>query len=94
MEVSVSALRAELKSWIERARDGEDVVITDRGVPVARLTGVGSADLVSELVRDGLLTPAQAGRPTHAVPQTAQAIGAGNGAARSGLSGLVRRIRR
>ncbi|GAA1994461.1 hypothetical protein GCM10009718_35380 [Isoptericola halotolerans] len=94
MEVSVSALRAELKSWIEKARDGEDVVITERGVPVARLTGVGSADLVSELVRDGLLTPAQAERPHHAVPTTAQAVGAGNGTSRSGLSGLVRRIRR
>lgn len=94
MEVSVSALRAELKSWIEKARDGEDVVITDRGVPVARLTGVGSADLVSELVRDGLLTPAQAERPAHTVPPTAQAVGASNGASRSGLSGLVRRIRR
>lgn len=93
MDVPVSALRAELKSWIERARDGEDVVITDRGVPVARLTGVGSADLVSDLVRDGLLTPAQAERPAHTVPQTAQAA-ASNGASRSGLSGLVRRIRR
>lgn len=94
MEVPVSALRAELKSWIERARDGEDVVVTERGVPVARLTGVGSADLVSDLVRDGLLTPAQAERPTHTVPRTAQAIGAGNGSSRAGLSGLVRRIRR
>jgi prevent-host-death family protein len=37
MDVSVSALRAELKQWVERARDGEDVVVTERGIPVAGL---------------------------------------------------------
>ncbi|WP_418275842.1 type II toxin-antitoxin system Phd/YefM family antitoxin [Isoptericola jiangsuensis] len=94
MDVPVSTLRAELKSWIERARAGEEVVVTDRGIPVARLTGVESADLVTDLVRDGLVTPAQVSRPEHLLPAAQPA--AGNGAARpaSGLSGLVRRIRR
>lgn len=68
MEVPVSALRAELKSWIERAREGEEVVITDRGVPVARLTGVATADLVTELVRDGVLVAPAGVRPVHTVP--------------------------
>src|SRR5690606_32214649 len=71
MEVPVSALRAELKSWIERAREGEEVVITERGVPVARLTGVATADLVTELVRDGVLVPPAGERPVHAVPAAA-----------------------
>jgi prevent-host-death family protein len=87
MEVAVSALRAELKTWIEAARAGEDVIITDRGVPVARLSGIGAADLVQSLVRDGLLTPAQEPRPGHEPP----AAGPGP---RGGMSGLVRRIRR
>ncbi|GAA1729992.1 hypothetical protein GCM10009809_26920 [Isoptericola hypogeus] len=94
----MSALRAELKSWIERARAGEEVVITDRGVPVARLSGVRTADLVAGLVRDGLLTPADTERPVHAVPDTATA-NATNGTraparAPSRMSDLVRRIRR
>ncbi|AEG45386.1 type II toxin-antitoxin system Phd/YefM family antitoxin [Isoptericola variabilis] len=95
MEVSVSALRAELKSWIEKARAGEEVVITDRGVPVARLSGVATADLVTGLVRDGLLTPAQAERPVHSVP-AAPVHTAAAPAARpaSRMSDLVRRIRR
>lgn len=93
----MSALRAELKSWIEKARAGEEVVITDRGVPVARLSGVETADLVAGLVRDGLLTPAGTERPVHAVPEADPA--AGNGArpaarAPSRMSDLVRRIRR
>ncbi|MFE6971296.1 type II toxin-antitoxin system Phd/YefM family antitoxin [Isoptericola sp. NPDC057653] len=99
MEVSVSALRAELKSWIEKARAGEEVVITERGVPVARLSGVQTADLVADLVRDGLLTPAATERPVHAVPDddaAAAARPAPRPAARpaSRMSDLVRRIRR
>ncbi|ACZ32032.1 prevent-host-death family protein [Xylanimonas cellulosilytica DSM 15894] len=91
MEVAVSALRAELKSWIERARQGEEVIITDRGLPVARLSGIGAADLVQGLVRDGLLTPAQVERPVHEPPVAVTPPGNG---ARAAVSGLVRRIRR
>ncbi|MCB7136296.1 type II toxin-antitoxin system Phd/YefM family antitoxin [Cellulosimicrobium marinum] len=100
MEVPVSAFRAELKSWIERARAGEDVVVTERGVPVARLTGVATADLVTELTRDGLLTPPTAERPAHAlpVPDAAPAARAPGppvrGTRPSGVAALVRRIRR
>ncbi|QAY63695.1 type II toxin-antitoxin system prevent-host-death family antitoxin [Xylanimonas allomyrinae] len=93
MEVAVSALRAELKSWIERARAGDEIIITDRGVPVARLTGIAAADLVQGLVRDGLLTPAQLQRGAHEVPpELPSSVGAAG--ARAAVSGLVRRIRR
>ena len=90
MEVPVSALRAELKSWIERAREGEEVVITERGVPVARLTGVATADLVTDLVRDGVLVPPTTERPAHAVP----APDGVSSARATGVAALVRRIRR
>ncbi|PZR51652.1 type II toxin-antitoxin system prevent-host-death family antitoxin [Xylanimonas oleitrophica] len=98
MEVAVSALRAELKSWIERARAGEEVVITDRGLPVARLSGIDAADLVQGLVRDGLLTPAQVERPAHTAPQAPSGevpVAAGRASrGAAAVSGLVRRIRR
>ena len=96
MEVAVSALRAELKTWIDRARAGDEVIITDRGLPVARLTGIGAADLVQGLVRDGLLTPAQVERSAHEVPEPSSpsASPVGTAAARAAVSGLVRRIRR
>jgi len=45
MDVAVSALRAELADWIERARGGEEVVATDRGTPVARLVAIDGAPL-------------------------------------------------
>lgn len=100
MEVAVSALRAELKSWIDRARAGEEIVITDRGVPVARLTGVATADLLTSLAREGLLTPATGDRPVHTVPDQAVERVAPRAAAEqprsrvAAMSDLVRRIRR
>jgi prevent-host-death family protein len=86
VEVAVSALRAELKQWIEAARSGQDVVITERGVPVARLTAVDSADLIARLERDGLLTTPAAERPAAHVEEPAR-----GGAP---VSGLIRRLRR
>lgn len=89
MEVSVSNLRAELKTWIERAGEGEDIVITERGVPVARLSGVASAGLIADLERDGLLTAPDGERPVAAHRERPDAKSSANP-----VSGLVRRLRR
>ncbi|MGL4174888.1 MAG: type II toxin-antitoxin system Phd/YefM family antitoxin [Dermatophilaceae bacterium] len=55
MDVGVSVLRAEMSQWIQRARAGEEVVVTDRGTPVARLVAVDSAPLLEQLTRDGVI---------------------------------------
>jgi prevent-host-death family protein len=65
MDVAVSTLRAELSSWIERVRAGEEVVITDRGTPVARLVAVESAPLLEQLTASGVISkPRSPVRPT------------------------------
>jgi prevent-host-death family protein len=65
MDVAVSTLRAELAHWIERVRRGEEVVVTDRGTPVARLIAVDTAPLLERLTREGVLSrPRRSGRPT------------------------------
>lgn len=58
MEVTVSTLRAGLSRWIDRAQEGEEVVVTERGRPVARLLGVDSTPLLDRLVAEGVVTPA------------------------------------
>ena len=58
MDVAITALRAELSGWIERARDGEEIVVTDRGVPVARLLPIDTAPLIEQLVKKGVLARA------------------------------------
>jgi prevent-host-death family protein len=65
VDVPVSELRAHLSEWLARAGDGEEIVVTDRGVPVARLTGIDSRSKLEQLVRDGVVArPAsRASRP-------------------------------
>ena len=63
MDVAISTLRAELSSWIERARAGEEVVVTDRGLPVARLVAVDTGPLLDRLTQSGLLSKPRGDRP-------------------------------
>jgi prevent-host-death family protein len=65
MDVAVSDLRAHLSEWLQRAREGEEVVVTDRGVPVARLLGIGVSGLLERLTAEGVISrPSQVPRPT------------------------------
>lgn len=64
MNVSITDLRAQLSRWIADARDGEDVVITDRGVPVARITGLDSTPILERLTSEGVIArPRSSDRP-------------------------------
>lgn len=62
MDVAISELRAHLKAYVERAREGERVVVTDRGVPVARLVAVDAEGLLERLEREGILARASAAK--------------------------------
>lgn len=64
MDVAVTELRSNLRAWLERAKAGDDVVVTERGIPVARLVGVNASGILEQLERDGVLArPATAHRP-------------------------------
>ena len=64
-DVGVAQLRRELKSWLERVRQGEEVLVTDRGQPVARLVGVDTTPLLEQLQADGAISPPPSSpRPT------------------------------
>ncbi|MDQ1721962.1 MAG: hypothetical protein QOI26_1696 [Pseudonocardiales bacterium] len=64
MDVAISALRAELSGWIDHVRAGEEVVITERGIPVARLLPIDTAPLLDQLTQQGVLAkPRRADRP-------------------------------
>jgi prevent-host-death family protein len=70
VDVAVSELRAHLSEWLERARGGEEIVVTERGVPVARLLGIGAAATLERLTAEGVIgrservqRPTASGRP-------------------------------
>jgi prevent-host-death family protein len=56
MDVAITDLRAHLSEWLERAREGDDVVITDRGVPVARLSGLATTATLERLTAEGVIS--------------------------------------
>jgi prevent-host-death family protein len=59
----VREVKNHLSAYLERVRGGEEIVITDRGRPIARLTGVEpDIDRIQALIDQGLLTPASAPR--------------------------------
>ena len=63
MEVAISQLRANLRTWVEQARAGNDVVVTERGVPVARLVAIDEAGLIERLEGEGVITRPVGPRP-------------------------------
>lgn len=62
MDVAISDLRAHLSDWLERARNGAEVIITDRGLPVARLLGLDTTPAIERLTAQGVIA-----RPQHSV---------------------------
>jgi prevent-host-death family protein len=80
-EVGVAQLRRELNEWLERARSGEEVVITERGRPVARLSGIDVAFL-DRLTEESIISgPPRMPRPS--------ARGRQRAAPTSGMADLV-----
>ena len=64
MDVAVTELRAHLGRWIDVARAGQDVVITDRGTPVARIVALDSTPVLERLTAQGIIgRPARSARP-------------------------------
>jgi prevent-host-death family protein len=57
MQVGVRLLKAHLSEYLTRVRAGEEVIVTDRGIPVARITplppGGSLPRKLQELVRAG-----------------------------------------
>jgi prevent-host-death family protein len=87
MDVAVTELRAHLSEWLERARAGSEVVITDRGVPVARLLGLTTTATLERLAAEGVIGRVQAARRP-------VASGRARPRSRRSLSGIVSDHRR
>lgn len=86
MDIPVKDLSSGLTEALVAARAGDNVVITEDGVPIARLSGVDGFSLLSKLEAEGLISPPAEDR---AVPRLPQAE-----AAKDALSSLLGRLRR
>jgi prevent-host-death family protein len=62
LEVGVRELRDRLRHWLDAVESGEEVTITERGRPIARLIGVSSIPLLEKLIAEGVVSPAKRSR--------------------------------
>lgn len=60
-KASISILKAHLSRYLDAVKSGEEVIVTERGRPVARLTPLGEgstpAGRVAQLIREGRIRP-------------------------------------
>jgi prevent-host-death family protein len=61
MRAGVAELKAGLSRYLERVKAGQEVLVTDRGQPVAKIVPIGTAgrrgSRRARLVREGMLLP-------------------------------------
>ena len=74
-EVGVAQLRRDLKRWVQRAQGGDEVIITDRGRPVARMTGIDLPAALQELIDEGAVSSPRRDRPGARAVQRVRARG-------------------
>lgn len=60
MNVGIRELKARLSEYVKRAGDGEQILVTDRGRPVARLVSLGGVSTVDRGIAEGWITPPSA----------------------------------
>lgn len=77
-EVGVAEFRRDLKAWLQRVGEGDEVVVTDRGRPVARVVGVDTAGHLDRLVATGALTNPPGHRPRAVGRGRARVVGEGS----------------
>ena len=58
-EVGVRELRDHLSRYLDKVRDGEEVVVTERGRAIARVVPISGERTIDVLVREGLVIPAK-----------------------------------
>jgi prevent-host-death family protein len=75
MEVGVRELRNQLRRWLDAVGRGEELTITERGKPVARLIGASSPPPLTRLIAEGVITPAKRPRRQNRAHHTVEANG-------------------
>lgn len=59
VRVGVREFRENLRAYLDRVEAGDEVVITDRGKPIARVMPETHEALRERLIREGAITPAK-----------------------------------
>jgi prevent-host-death family protein len=70
LEVGVRDFRDHLSEWLAQVKSGREIVVTERGRPVARVVSTSGSSRLEELIRSGTVTPAkEQAKPADAYPR-------------------------
>lgn len=59
MEIGIRELRDHLSRYIGQVRNGDEIIVTDRGRAVARVLPVRGERTIDRMIAEGLVTPAR-----------------------------------
>lgn len=60
MEVGIRELKNNLSRYLAQVGAGDEVIVTDRGRAVARITPIGTERTIDRLIAQGVVIPASA----------------------------------
>ena len=69
MEVGVRDLKNNLSRYLTRVGAGDEVIVTDRGRPVARIIPIGTERTLDRLIAEGLVTPGATAKQSAPTPR-------------------------
>jgi prevent-host-death family protein len=76
MDVGVKELRDHLRHWLDAVQRGEEITVTERGRPVARIVPSNGRSTYDRLVAEGVITPAS--RPRRAESEHVHVVANGS----------------
>ena len=56
VRVGVREFRENLKDWLDRAADGEELIVTERGAAKVKVSAPGAESVLERLIREGKAT--------------------------------------
>jgi len=69
VEVGIRELKNHLSQYLAAVGQGDELVVTDRGRAVAKITPIGTTRTIDQLIAEGIVTPAgTAKRPARRPP--------------------------
>jgi prevent-host-death family protein len=77
---TITEVKNGLSALLDAVRGGETIVVTDRGIPIARIEPIGAgvpAGRVQRLHRAGVLAPASAADAVERIRRPAPRLGGG-----------------
>ena len=57
MNVGIRELKEHLSEYVRKAAAGEQILVTYRGRPVAKIEGLGGTSMVEKGIAEGWITP-------------------------------------